>query len=112
MCEDGHYLDPLDIARLNKRDGEGDIFPYDKWQLIMRSDDSEPPHFHIIRDGWDVIFSIESGKLIRVIAIGDNSKVLDYMIANAYQWLECENKFYAALSNREAAKLMWFQLHD
>ena len=26
MCEDGHYHDNLDIARLNKRDGEGDIF--------------------------------------------------------------------------------------
>lgn len=42
MCEDGHYHDNLDIARLNKRDGEGDIFPYDKWQLTMRSDDAEP----------------------------------------------------------------------
>ena len=80
MCEDGHYHDNLDIARLNKRDGEGDIFPYDKWQLIMRSDDSEPPHFHIIRDGWDVIFSID--------------------------------KFYTMLSNRDAARRMWFQLHD
>ena len=47
MCEDGHYHDNLDIARLNKRDGEGDIFPYDKWQLTMRSDDTEPQHFHI-----------------------------------------------------------------
>lgn len=26
MCEDEHYLDPLDIARLNKRDGEGILF--------------------------------------------------------------------------------------
>ena len=42
MCEDGHYHDNLDIARLNKRDGEGDIFPNDKWQLTMRSDDAEP----------------------------------------------------------------------
>ena len=112
MCEDGHYHDNLDIARLNKRDGEGDIFPYDKWQLIMRSDDSEPPNFHIISEGWDAIFSVESGELIRAITEGDNREVLDYMIANAHQWLECENKFYTALSNREAAKLMWLQLHD
>ena len=60
MCKDGHYLDPLDIARLNKRDGEGDIFPYDKWQLTMRSDDAELQHFHIISRGWDAIFSVEA----------------------------------------------------
>lgn len=46
------------------------------------------------------------------ITEGDNRDVLDYMIANAYQWLECENKFYTMLSNRDAARLMWFQLHD
>ena len=112
MCEDGHYHDNLDIARLNKRDGEGDIFPYDKWQLTMRSDDAEPQHFHIISRGWNAIFSVESGELIRVITEGDNREVLDYMIANAHQWLECKNKFYTALSNSEAAKLMWSQLHD
>ena len=72
MCEDGHYLDPLDIARLNKRDGEGDIFPYDKWQLIMRSDDVEPPHFHIISEDWNTIFGTESGDLIKIICEGDN----------------------------------------
>lgn len=112
MCEDGHYLDPLDIARLNKRDGEGDIFPYDKWQLIMRSDDVEPPHFHIISEGWDAIFGIESGGLIKVICEGDNQAVLDYMIGYANLWLENNNKFYTRLSNREAAKLIWFQIHD
>ena len=26
----------------------------------MRSDDAEPQHFHIISEGWDVIFSIEA----------------------------------------------------
>ena len=112
MCEDGHYLDPLDIARLNKRDGEGDIFPYDKWQLIMRSDDSEPPHFHIIRDGWDVIFSIASGESIKVINEGNEKSHLNYMVPNATSWLDAPNRFYQHISNRQAAMLMWEQLHD
>ena len=80
MCEDEHYLDPLDIARLNKRDGEGDIFPYDKWQLTMRSDDAEPPHFHIISEDWDVTFSIESGELIKVLTASTDQSHLNYMI--------------------------------
>lgn len=111
MCEDEHYLDPLDIARLNKRDGEGDIFPYDKWQLIMRSDDAEPPHFHIIREGWNVTFSIESGKLIKVLANGNDQSHLNYMIQNALQWLNSSSRFYPHISNRHAATLMWDQLH-
>lgn len=112
MCEDGHYLDPLDIARLNKRDGENDIFPYDKWQLIMRSDDVEPPHFHIISEGWDVIFSIASGELIKVINEGNKKSHLNYMVQNTTSWLDAPNRFYQHISNRQAAMLIWDQLHD
>ena len=111
MCEDEHYLDPLDIARLNKRDGEGDIFPYDKWQLTMRSDDAEPPHFHIIREDWDVIFSIESGKLIKGLTAGADQSHLNYMIHNASRWLNSPSRFYPHISKRQAATLMWDQLH-
>ena len=111
MCEDEHYLDPLDIARLNKRDGESDIFPYDKWQLTMRSDDAEPPHFHIISEGWDVTFSIESGKLIKVLTAGTDQSHLNYMMHSASLWLNSPSRFYSHISNRHAATLMWDQLH-
>ena len=111
MCEDEHYLDPLDIARLNKRDGEGDIFPYDKWQLTMRSDAAEPPHFHIIREDWDVIFSIGSGELIKVLTAGTDQSHLNYMIHSASLWLNSPSRFYPHISNRQAATLMWDQLH-
>ena len=111
MCEDEHSLDPLDIARLNKRDGEGDIFLHDKWQLTMRSDDAEPPHFHIIREGWGVIFSIESGELIKVLTTDNDQSHLNYMIHNASLWLNSPSRFYPHISNPQAATLMWDQLH-
>ena len=111
MCNDGHYHNNLDIARLNKRDGEGEIFPHDKWRLIMRSDDVEPPHFHIIREGWDAIFSIESGELIKVLTAGTDQSHLNYMIHNASLWLNSPSRFYPHISNRHASTLMWDQLH-
>ncbi len=93
MSNDGRYHNNLDIARLNKRDGEGEIFPHDKWRLIMRSDDAEPPHFHIISEGWDVTFSIESGELIKVLTTGTDQSHLNYMIHNASLWLNSPSPF-------------------
>ena len=60
MCSDKILKEK---ARLNLRETNEDIFPYEKYDVHICNDDLESPHLHIVKDGWNVSFLIETGEL-------------------------------------------------
>lgn len=98
-----------EMARINK--GEDSIFPYAGWEIKIWSNDHLPRHFHILKDGWNVSFEIETGRLLGVEAQGKNMSVYRYMVNNVADWLSSPCAAQAKLSNRENADLVWEQLH-
>lgn len=56
----------VEMTRLNKREMGNVPFPYNKFNIRIWSNDHNPPHFHVIAEGWDVSFLIENGEEYRV----------------------------------------------
>lgn len=100
----------LEMARINKK--ENNIFPFTAWEIKIWSNDHTPAHFHIIRDGWNVSFNIETGKIMQIEGKGQNRRVYDYMVNNVEKWLNSPCAIQEKLTNRENATLQWMQLHD
>lgn len=100
-----------EMARINKKETGNCFFPFDSWELKIWSNDHEPAHFHIIKDGWDVSFDIENGSLIEIKAQGQKQSILDYMNQNVGSWLDSKCFAQPKLTNRENARLQWEQLH-
>ena len=50
-----------EVARININENGRCIFPYNSFEVKMWSNDHEPPHFHVISDGWNISFSRYSG---------------------------------------------------
>ena len=101
-----------EMARINKNETGKCIFPYDKWEVKLWSDDHDPPHFHIICNGWNVSYTISDGKILQIISKGSEKNILDYMEANVLKWLSSKCFAQPKLTNRENALLQWEQIHD
>lgn len=101
-----------EMARINKNETGRSIFPYEAWEVKIWSSDHNPPHFHIIREGWDVSFTIEGGDLLMVKSRGGNKSIYDYMCSNVKRWLSSICSAQRKLTNQENAMLQWEQLHD
>jgi hypothetical protein len=101
-----------EMARINKNETGRSIFPYEAWEVKIWSSDHNQPHFHIIRDGWDVSFTIEDGDLLMVKSRGGNKSIYYYMCSNVKRWLSSICSAQRKLTNQENAMLQWEQLHD
>ena len=101
-----------EMARINKNETGRSIFPYESWEVKIWSSDHNPPHFHIIREGWDVSFTIEDGDLLMVKSRGVNKSIYYYMCGNVKRWLSSICSAQRKLTNQENAMLQWEQLHD
>ena len=102
----------FEMARINKRETGKDIYPYNGWEVKIFSNDHNPPHFHIIRDGWDVSFAIEDGAMLNLGARGKDQAIFSYMVANVGRWLSLPCALEPTLTNRQNAMMQWEQLHD
>ncbi len=100
----------LEMARINKN--ETNIFPYNKWEVRIWSNDHNPPHFHVVCDGWNISFCIEDGSLLNIDSQGSKESVKKYMLVNVKTWLEEKCVVQPKLTNKENAILQWEQLHD
>jgi hypothetical protein len=106
------HTEPLfEMARINVREAGNGLFPYNKWELKVWSNDHTPPHFHVIADGWDVSFKIDSGELLVVNRKGRNTTIYQYMITNIPKWLEAPAAIMPKITNRENAQMQWEQIH-
>lgn len=100
----------MEMARINRR--ENVLFPFAGWEIKIWSNDHTPPHFHIMKDGWNVSFEIGTGNLLGVEKSGANQSVYCYMMNNVQEWLNAPCAVQPKLTNRENAMLLWEQLHD
>ena len=57
----------VEKARINMKESECEIFPFDNWVLQIWSNDPNPPHFHVKCDGWDICCSIDDGRILECV---------------------------------------------
>ena len=102
----------VEMARINKNENGKCIFPYDSWEIRIWGNDHNPPHFHVIRDGWDVEFLIETGELYRIKSEGRNKQIYKYILSNIKNWLNSTCFAQKKITNQENAMLHWESMHD
>lgn len=102
----------VEMAHLNKNEYGAVPFPSNKFDIRIWSDGHNPPHFHVIAEGWDISFHIESGKVYRINTYGGSSKMYNYIIKNIPIWLQMKSKAFPNTTNLEAAIGIWSSLHD
>lgn len=102
----------IEMARLNVNEIGNVPFPSNKFNIKIWSNDHNPPHFHVIANGWDISFLIESGEEYRVNDIGKESQTYSYIIKNIKIWLSMQCKILPQVTNRENALATWIQLHE
>lgn len=100
----------VEMARINMK--ENNIFPYNKYEIKIWSNDHTPPHFRIKSDGWNISYEIETGKEIEVIEEGEKKSVYKYITKNVNKWLDNKCALIPQISNRENATAQWIQLHS
>lgn len=102
----------VEMARINKKESGNCIFPFESWEVKIWSNDHTPPHFHILKDGWNVSFEIESGEVLKIEGQGNKKDIYKYMVNNVATWLNRPCAALPKISNKENAMLQWEQLHD
>ncbi len=100
----------MEVSKINTN--ESNIFPYNEFEVKIWSNDHEPPHFHVICDGWNVSYAMEDGRRLEVLSKGCERNVFDYMEANVLKWLSSKCFIQPILTNKENTILQWVQLHD
>ena len=103
----------VEMARLNKGEtGKDAIFPYNKFDVKIWSNDHNPPHFHVISDGWDIAFTIETGKILEIKKKGKKQEVYRYICTHVDEWLNQPTAIKPKDSNRESALYAWEIIHE
>lgn len=95
----------LEMARINRN--EQNIFPWQTYLIEVRSNDHNPPHFHVVYERNDVSFLIETGELYRVNC-GDGD--FTNLTHKVQEWLNCKSATRPQ-TNKENALETWFDLH-
>ena len=101
-----------EMPRINKKETDRCIFPYNTWKIEILSNGHTPPHFHIISDGWNVSYKIEDGNMLQIEGIGKNDSIFDYMEKHVKEWLNTKCFVQPKLTNQENAMLLWQQIDD
>ena len=78
----------VEMSKLNSRDRGAVPFPSDKFIIRIWSNDHNPPHFHVVAEGWDISFLIENGEVYRTNKVGKSSSMYNYIIKNIPKWLQ------------------------
>lgn len=102
----------IEIARINLKEEENSIFPTNKFEIKIWSNDHNPPHFHIIYNGWEVLFLIENGEELEIKHKGTEITDYNYIKKNAPIWLNMTCKLESKLTNKENAIHIWDALHS
>lgn len=100
----------VETARINVK--ESNIFPYNKYEVKIWSDDHIPPHFHIKSYGWNISYIIETGKQLEILEKGEKKSVYKYISNYVNKWLDSKCALIPQITNRENAMAQWIQLHN
>lgn len=102
----------IEMARINTKEFYG-LFPYNKFDMRIWSNDHNPPHFHIKADGWEVVVDIENGNILKTISYNKkDSTMFSYIKDNIKNWLDCPNVRNKNITNRENAMAIWDMNHE
>lgn len=105
-------IQPLnEMARANSGD-TGKIFPFSKYKIYVFSNDHNPPHFHILCEGWNVSFEIENTGNYKINKEGENMSVLRYILRNVDDWLDSFSYNVSILTNRQFVMSLWNAIHS
>lgn len=95
-----------EMARVNVGERWG-FFPTNKFNVFIYSNDHNPPHMHVIIDGWDLVVGIKDGKILKVKHEGKSSKYYSYVEKFTGEWLDSPSSAEEGLTNREVAMRLW-----
>lgn len=101
-----------EMARINKKESGKGIFPYNSFVVRIWSNDHEPSHFHVEKDGWDIAFMIADGELYKVERSGKDEQIYSYVLSNVKEWLKSKSAIIPSITNQQNALSIWEQLHD
>ena len=105
-------MQPLnEMARANAGD-TGKIFPFSKYKIYVFSNDHNPPHFHILCEGWNVSFEIENTGNYKINKKGENISILKYILRNVDDWLDSFSYNVSILTNRQFIMSLWNAIHS
>lgn len=107
------HREPLnEMAKMNLKDPMNSPFPPNKFDIIIWSNEHNPPHFHIKGpEEWEVTFSIETGEPLKVKHIGKSSKYYKYMVDNVPIWLKMPCSVNKKITNRDFLDARWITDH-
>ena len=100
-----------EMARINIKDS-GNVFPYNSYDVRIWSNDHEPPHFHVIHEGWDLTFLIENGELLDIKTKGKKKQVYNDICNKTKKWLSSPCAVLPNVTNQQNAYAVWIQLHS
>lgn len=96
-----------EMARINVKEFYG-LFPVNKFEIKIWSNDHNPPHFHVLtKDGWNIQVLIEDGSILGVKNIGKDSKLYTYVEKYIGEWLNSKSVISPNDTNREFAQKEW-----
>lgn len=102
-----------EMARANFKDSISSLFPPDKFDIVVWGKDHNPPHFHVKGpEGWNVLFSIETGKPIKIKHIGKSPKYYKYIVDNVPVWLNILSEPRRKITNKEELECLWMFLNS
>lgn len=105
--------EPLnEMARINTNESGISIFPYNSYEVKIWSNDPEPPHFHVICEGWNISFLIDNGEILDIKSQGKKRDVYKYICKNVKDWLSSPCSILPTITNQENAFAVWMQLHS
>ena len=105
--------EPLnEMARINTNESGISIFPYISYEVKIWSNDHEPPHFHVICEGWNISFLIDDGEILDIKSQGKKRDVYKYICKNVKDWLSSPCSILPTITNQENAFAVWMQLHS
>lgn len=103
----------IEVAHINIKDiGEDSLFPKEKFDIRIQSNDSNPPHLYVLSDDWNIAFEIETGMLMKVISESSDKSVYNFINKNIVRWLDSQSSLIPEITNRENAMAQWIQLHS
>lgn len=100
-----------EMSRINTNEYYG-YFPYNKFRIVVWSNDHNPPHFHVIVEDWDIVVDIENGSIIKTKQEGKNSTIYTYVEKNINDWLDTNSAINEEHTNREIALIAWKMNND
>ena len=101
----------MEMAKINTKEFYG-FFPYNKFDIRIWSNDHNPPHFHVISNGWNIVVDIMSGNILKVETKNTkDSQMYSYIEKHIKEWLNIPWAKNKSISNRENALDVWEENH-